>query len=178
MENYNVPNSFEEYMEQIKNVVKNNRKEYNNIGRAIREINFHESEVEANFQYFKDCYDDNHSPEYVVTNLKYNEDELFRKVEKITDDFILSEIKNRDLTRNVLEDTDTFDIEYELEDRWDATMVKTSRLNRDDLIDLLKDKGYYDDFMSTKAIICDALGFSNSFAYTKEDIIREIERIF
>ena len=68
MEN-NIFGSFEDYLETIKMVVKNNRKENNEIGRSLREIHFLENEVDANFEYFRECYDGNESPEYVVEKL-------------------------------------------------------------------------------------------------------------
>jgi hypothetical protein len=52
MEN-NIFGSFEDYLEVIKMIVKNNRNKNNEIGRSLREIHFLENEVDANFEYFR-----------------------------------------------------------------------------------------------------------------------------
>ena len=178
MEN-NIFGSFEDYVESIKDIVRNNRKESNELGRSIREIHFHENEVDANFEYFRECYDSNETPEYVVSNLKYNEDELFRKLEHLTDSFILNEVTSRCLTRSVISNADTDDLEDEVEDRWDATMVQKSRISREELLDMLMDRGYdYRDVSSPKAIICELLGFYNSFSVTFDEAVNELKKLF
>ena len=178
MEN-NIFGSFEDYIESIKDIVRNNRKESNELGRSIREIHFHENEVDANFEYFRECYDSNETPEYVVSNLKYNEDELFRKLEHLTDSFILNEVTSRCLTRSVISNADTDDLEDEVEDRWDATMVQKSRISREELLDMLMDRGYdYRDVSSPKAIICELLGFYNSFSVTFDEAVNELKKLF
>ena len=178
MEN-NIFGSFEDYVESIKDIVRNNRKESNELGRSIREIHFHENEVDANFEYFRECYDSNETPEYVVSNLKYNEDELFRKPEHLTDSFILNEVTSRCLTRRVISNADTDDLEDEVEDRWDATMVQKSRISREELLDMLMDRGYdYRDVSSPKAIICELLGFYNSFSVTFDEAVNELKKLF
>jgi hypothetical protein len=178
MEN-NIFGSFEDYIESIKDIVRNNRKESNELGRSIREIHFHENEVDANFEYFRECYDSNETPEYVVSNLKYNEDELFRKPEHLTDSFILNEVTSRCLTRSVISNADTDDLEDEVEDRWDATMVQKSRINREELLDMLMERGYdYRDISSPKAIICELLGFYNSFSVTFDEAVNELKKLF
>lgn len=175
MEN-NIFCSFEDYVESIKDIVRNNRKESNELGRSIREIHFHENEVDANFEYFRECYDSHEDPKYVVSNLKYNEDELFRKPEHLTDSFILNEVTSRCLTRSVISNADTDDLEDEVEDRWDKTLYKLRDIDVEDAIEILKDKGRYDDYSSPKAIICEALDFNNSFSYSLEDVINEIKK--
>lgn len=177
MEN-NIFGSFEDYIESIKDIVRNNRKESNELGRSIREIHFHENEVDANFEYFRECYNSNENPEYVVSNLKYNEDELFRKPEHLTDSFILNEVTSRCLTRSVISNADTDDLEDEVEDRWDKTLYKLRDIDVEDAIEILKGKGRYDDYSSPKAIICEALDFNNSFSYSLEDVINEIKKIW
>lgn len=178
MEN-NIFGSFEDYIESIKDIVRNNRKESNELGRSIREIHFHENEVDANFEYFRECYDSNETPEYVVSNLKYNEDELFRKPEHLTDSFILNEVTSRCLTRSVISNADTDDLEDEIEDRWDATMVQKSRISREELLDMLMERGYdYRDISSPKAIICELLGFYNSFSVTFDEAVNELKKLF
>lgn len=171
--------SFEDYIESIKDIVRNNRKESNELGRSIREIHFHENEVDANFEYFRECYDSNETPEYVVSNLKYNEDELFRKPEHLTDSFILNEVTSRCLTRSVISNADTDDLEDEVEDRWDATMVQKSRISREELLDMLMERGYdYCDISSPKAIICELLGFYNSCCVSYEEACAELKKLF
>lgn len=177
MEN-NIFGSFEDYIESIKDIVRNNRKESNELGRSIREIHFHENEVDANFEYFRECYNSNETPEYVVSNLKYNEDELFRKPEHLTDSFILNEVTSRCLTRSVISNADTDDLEDEVEDRWDKTLYKLRDIDVEDAIEILRGKGRYDDYNSPKAIICEALDFNNSFSYSLEDVINEIKKIW
>lgn len=179
MEN-NIFKSFEDYLEAIKMVVKNNRKENNEIGRSLREIHFLENEVDANFEYFRACYDGNESPEYVVSNLRYNENDLFRKIENITNECILSEVNERYLTDNVISEADTNDLEYELKERWDSNLVNLCEVDDTYLIDELVRRGQYSAFgkNSAKSIICEALGFSNSYAFSKEEIIAEIEKLF
>jgi hypothetical protein len=177
MEN-NIFGSFEDYIESIKDIVRNNRKESNELGRSIREIHFHENEVDANFEYFRECYNSNETPEYVVSNLKYNEDELFRKPEHLTDSFILNEVTSRCLTRSVISNADTDDLEDEVEDRWDKTLYKLRDIDIEDAIEILRSKGCYDDYGTPKAVICEALGFSNNFAYTLDDVINEIKKFW
>lgn len=178
MEN-NIFGSFEDYIESIKDIVRNNRKESNELGRSIREIHFHENEVDANFEYFRECYDSNETPEYVVSNLKYNEDELFRKPEHLTDSFILNEVTRRCLTKDVISNADTDDLEDEIEDRWDATMVQKSRISREELLDMLMERGYdYRDISKPKAIICELLGFYNSFSVTFDEAVNELKKLF
>lgn len=179
MEN-NTFRSFEDYLEAIKMVVKNNCKENNEIGRSLREIHFLENEVDANFEYFRECYNGNESPEYVISNLRYNESDLFRKIDNITNECILSEVNERYLIDNIISQADTDDLEYELKERWDSNLVNLYDVDDSDLIDELVRRGQYSAFgeKATKSIICEALGFSNSFAFSKEEIIAEIEKLF
>ena len=174
----NIFGSFEDYIKSIKDIVRNNRKESNELGRSIREIHFHENEVDANFEYFRECYDSNETPEYVVSNLKYNEDELFRKPEHLTNSFILNEVTSRCLTRSVISNADTDDLEDEVEDRWDKTLYKLRDIDVEDAVEILRSKGRYYDYGTPKAVICEALGFSNSFAYTLDEVISKIKEIW
>lgn len=41
--------SFDDYMDVIKELIKNNKNEKNDIGRSLREINFTVEEVEPNY---------------------------------------------------------------------------------------------------------------------------------
>jgi hypothetical protein len=178
MEN-NIFGSFEDYLETIKMVVKNNREENNEIGRSLREIHFLENEVDANFEYFRECYDGNESPQYVVANLRFNENDLFRKIDNITDECILSEVNTRFIADDVISSADTDDLEDEILERWDKTLVNPDELEVDELLDLLEKKDgrrYYGD--NKKDIICELLGFNNSFGYTVEEAIEEIKKIW
>lgn len=176
---FNFVGSFDDYMQCIKDIIKKSRHESTEMGRSIREIHFLENEVEANFEYFRECYDSLEGPEYVVSNLKYNEDELFRKIDNITDYKILSEVTSRDLTRSVISDADTDDLEDEIEDRWDTTMVRKSSISKEELLDMLMEQGYdYRDINNPKAIICELLGFYNSFSVTFDEAVNELKKLF
>jgi hypothetical protein len=178
MEN-NTFNNFEEYLKIVKEVIKNNCKENNEIGRSLRKISFLEAEVDANFQYFRECYNNDESPEYVISNLKYNEDELYRKIDNITDSCILDEVNTRNLTNDVISQADTYDLEEEIDDRWDKTLYKLRDIDVEDAIEIIKQKnGYYNDYTSPKAIISEALGLSNSYSYTVDEIIEKIKKIW
>lgn len=178
MEN-NIFGSFEDYLETIKMVVKNNRKENNEIGRSLREIHFLENEVDANFEYFRECYDGNESPEYVVANLRFNENDLFRKIDNITDECILSEVNTRYIADDVISSADTDDLEDEILERWDKTLVNPDELEVDELLDLLEKRNgrrYYGD--NKKAVICELLGFYNDFSTTYEEAVEALKKIF
>ena len=175
---YKAPGSFEDYIEQIKKLVKENRHASNEVGRSIREIHFLEDEVDANFQYFRECYDSNETPEYVVSNLKYNEDELFRKLDNITDYWITSEVHSRCLTRDIISDADIDDLEDEVDDRWDKTMIRKSSLTIEDLRDMMFEHGVHSDYGNPKDVICELLGFYNSYSVTFEEACAELKKIF
>ena len=170
--------SFDDYMQCIKDLIKASRHESTEMGRSIREIHFLEDEVEPNFQYFRECYDSNETPEYVVSNLKLNEDELFRKLDNITDYWITNEVKYRSLSRDIISDADTDDLEDELEDRWDTSMVHKSKLTVEDLLELLEKKGHYTDYGKPKNVICELLGFYNSWSVSYEEACAELKKLF
>jgi hypothetical protein len=171
--------SFDDYMQCIKDLIKTSRHERTEMGRSIREIHFLEDEVEPNFEYFRECYDSHEDPEYVVSNLKYNEDELFRKIDNLTDNKILEEVNSRCLAKDVISNADTDDLEDEIEDRWDTTMVQKSRISREELLDMLMEQGYdYRDISSPKAIICELLGFYNSWSVSYEEACVELKKMF
>ena len=170
--------SFDDYMQCIKDLIKASRHESTEMGRSIREIHFLEDEVEPNFQYFRECYDSHEDPEYVVSNLKLNEDELFRKLDNITDYWITNEVKYRSLSRDIISDADTDDLEDELRDRWDTSMVDKNHLSIEDLKEMLFNRGIDCAYGEPKDVICEVLGFSNSFAVTYEDVISELKKMF
>ena len=135
--------------------------------------------VEPNFQYFRECYDVNQTPSEALINLKYNEDELYRKVDNITDRFILNEVESRCLTREVISDCYTDDLEWEIRDRHDATLVDKDSLDDEELFEILESRRkYFFNGNDKKSIICDILGFSNDFGYTIEDTINELKKIW
>ena len=68
--------SFEDYLQDIQKLIVDNCKLSNEIGWSIRDIGFTCEEIESNFQYFRDCYDDRQTPENVLKNIKYNEGQL------------------------------------------------------------------------------------------------------
>lgn len=179
MEN-NTFRSFEDYLEAIKMVVKNNKYEHNNIGRSIRKINFGEEEITPNSEYFKRYYESNITPEKAIENLIDVDDELFRKINRLPNDLIVDEVDNRYLTFEILSKADTDDLEDELKNRWDSNLVNLYDVDDTDLIDELVRRGQYSvtGGKGAKAIICEALGFSNSFSFSKEEIIAEIEKLF
>ena len=178
MEN-NIFGSFEDYLETIKMVVKNNRKKNNEIGRSLREIHFLENEVDANFEYFRKCYDGNKLPEYVVANLRFNENDLFRKIDNITDECILSEVNTRFMADDVISSTDTEVLENEILERRDRTLINPDELEVDELLDLLEKRDgcrYYSD--DKKAVICELLGFYNSSSTTYEEAVEALKKFF
>jgi hypothetical protein len=165
-------------MQCIKDLIKTSRHESTEMGRSIREIHFLEDEVEPNFEYFRECYDSHEGPEYVVSNLKYNEDELFRKIDNLTDNKILEEVNSRCLAKDVISNADTDDLEDEVDDRWDKTMVRKQYLNVEDLLEMLAERGKYYDYGNPKDVICELLGFYNSFSVTFDEAVVELKKLF
>lgn len=177
MKNEIINGSFEDYLNDIKELIRNNKNEKSELGRSIREINFHENEVDANFEYFREYYDTNEKPYNVVYNLKYNEDCLYRKIEYLSDNIILNEVDDRYLTSQILSDTSTSELEEEIEDRWDCNLINKYRLSEEELMELLQLQCFNNFFYgkTKKQILCEVLGFNNSIGYTKEDMIRAIQ---
>ena len=91
---------------------------------------------------------------------------------------ILEEVNSRCITKDVISNADTDDLEDEVEDRWDATMVKKSRLSVEELMDLLQEKGHYSDYGKPKDVICELLGFYNSWSVSYEEACAELKKIF
>lgn len=170
--------SFEDYIQDIKNLIILHKKDLkSNLGRTIRNIDLTCDEIDVNYEYFRETYDANESPEYVLNNLKYNTEELYRKIDNVTDDMLIQEVNNRSLGKYFLEDMDTRDLEEELEGRWDYSKYDISLVCTSELIEELKDRGHY--LFEGKNLIhnlCLALGLDNTFAYTKEEIINEINK--
>lgn len=170
--------SFGEYMMDIEMLVRNNKYEHNNIGRSIRKIDFTIEEINPNVDFFKKCYNDNMTPEEAIESLPDNNRELLRYIKHLTDNVIMEEVDERYLTSRILSDADTDDLEDELRDRWDTSMVDKNHLSIMDLKEMLFNRGVDCAYGEPKDVICEVLGFSNSFAVTYEDVINELKKIF
>lgn len=170
--------SFDEYLDEIKKLIILHKKDMkSDLGRTIRNIDLTCDEVDVNHDYFRETYDANETPEYVLNNLKYNTEELYRKIDNVTDDILIQEVNSRSLGKYLLENIDTRDLEDELEGRWDYSKYDISLACTSELIEELKDRGHY-VFEGKNLIynLCLALGLNNIFAYTKEEIIDEINK--
>ena len=172
--------SFGDFMLDIRMLIMNNKHEHNAMGRSIRSIDFTVDEITPNNEYFKKCYESDMTPEESIVSLADNHDELLRHIKHIPNKFILEEVYNRYMIHEILSETDTDDLEDEVRDRWDSNLISIYDVDDDELIDELVRRGQYSvsEGKGAKAIICEALGFSNSFAYSKEDIIAEIKKRF
>ena len=167
--------SIEDYLEDIKNLIKN----YRNIDdvwirRSIQNSQITAEEVDINYEYFREEYDSNKSPMNVLLNIHHNTNDLYRKIDNITDDDIIEEITSRNIGMCCLRNVNTEDLEEEILDRWDNTLIK-----KEDYQNELEEEIEYrllKDCKTLKETICKALGFNNSFAYSKEDIINEINK--
>lgn len=166
--------SFEDYLQDIQKLIVDNCKSSNEIGWSIRHIGFTCEEIEPNFQYFRDCYDDRQTPEDVLKNIKYNEDELFRKISNISDESAINIINDRCLGKYCLDYVYTDDLEDEISTRWDCSMIKEEELSTERMLEIIKERGDSVLNKPLKILICEALGFSNHFTYTKDEIIEEL----
>lgn len=171
--------AFKEYVDNLKRRVVDNKLKHNQIGRNIRELIIDDSFIDNNISYFKEQYKCGYSPENVLEQIETDINELYVKIGDISDDYIVDEFNNRDLSRYNLRNVDTDDLEMELDSRWDTSYKNIHSLSRDELLEELgvEEGDILDGYDSVKEVICKALGFSNSFAYTKEDIINEIIKI-
>lgn len=170
--------SFDDYLEDVKKLIILHKTDMKSkLGRTIRNIDLTCDEVDVNYDYFRETYDANETPEYVLNNLKYNTEELFRKIDNVTDDVLIQEVTKRGISRYLLENIDTRDLEEELDGRWDYNKYDISFFNTSELIEELKERGHY-VFEGKNLIhkLCLALGLNNTFAYTKEEIIKEITK--
>lgn len=147
--------------------------------RVIKFLGLRMCDVDNNPDYFSECFDNEYTPIEAIEKLRYNEGELIRDIESFSDELLMEEINSRRLHLSIIRDADTDDLEYEIENRWDKTLCRASQMDRDELLDAL---GLTEDNIYTtndpREAICKALGFSNGFAYTKEEIIREVEKVF
>lgn len=174
-------NSFGEYLMDIYMLIKENKDKGNKMGYSIRRVDFDETDIYPNEKYFKECFEGNETPEHVIENLHYNEDELCRKIKRFKDETIIDEVSRRGLIYSILSNADTDDIECELGNRWDSTLLRVCDLSDEDLIDELIRRNHYKFSCKNDgklAIICETLGLSNSFAYTEDEVINEIKKLF
>ena len=98
-------------------------------------------------------------------------------IDKASNDELLDEIEHRDLIDRCVSMARTWQLEDELSYRWDATMIKLENASREELMEALgiEEGDIVDKESSCKDVICKALGFTNSFAYSVDDIINEIK---
>lgn len=168
---------FKEYLERVKNCVTDNKLKYNQIGRNIRSLNINDTFIDNNISYFEEQHKCGYSPENVLDQIETDINELYVKIEDISDDYFTDEFNNRNLARYNLSNVDTDDLERELDSRWDTSYRNIHSLSRNELLDLLniEEGDVLDGYDSIKEVICKALGFPNSFAYSVDDIITEIK---
>lgn len=170
--------AFKEYVNRLKNCIVDNKLKHNQIGRNIRSLNINDSFIDNNISYFEEQHKCGYSPENVLEQIETDINELYVKLSDISDDYFTDEFNNRNLARYNLSNVDTDDLERELDSRWDTSYRNIHSLSRDELLELLdiEEGDVLDGYDSIKEVICKALGFYNSFAYTKEDIINEINK--
>ena len=144
--------------------------------RVIKFLGLRMCDVDNNPDYFSECFDNEYTPIKAIESLRYNEDELLRDIESFSDDLLMEEVKNRRLHLDIIRDADTDDLEYEIENRWDKSLCRVNQMDRDELLDAL---GLTEDNIYTtndpREAICKALGLSNSFAYTNDELIEIIK---
>lgn len=167
--------SFEDYLEDIKNLIRNYR-EINDvwIRRSIQNSQITPEEVDVNYEYFREEYDSNKTPMSVLLNIHHNTDDLYRKIDNIPDEDIIEESLSRNIGTCCLRNVNTEELEEEILDRWDCSLIKkeTAQNDLEEEIEYILSK----NSKTLKDAICRVLGFNNSFAYSKEDIINEINK--
>ena len=70
------------------------------------------------------------------------------------------------------------DLGYSFHLREDKTLYKLRDIDVEDAIEILRGKGRYDDYSSPKAIICELLGFYNSWSVSYEEACIELKKLF
>ena len=169
--------TFDEYVETIHKLYLKHCKLNDDIAKSIRSSGITYDGIDANKIYLQECYDSMVQPENVLKNIKYDTDELFRKLEDISDDELCFEITKRNLNRDVLTDIDTYDLEDELSNRNNRSDILLGEASREDLLERLGiDESNIIQNETTKQVICRALGFPNAIAYDVNDIIEEIRK--
>lgn len=170
--------SFDDYIYELKDIAKTHRCDKNQLGINIRTLQIDSDFIENNISYFREQYDSNYTPINTLSQIETDIDELLFKLTDIPDDNLIEEINNRNLGKYCIEYIHTDDLEEEVLSRWDKSLIEPGKFSRDELLEELGiDEGdILDGNDSVKAVICKALGFNNSFAYSKEDIINEINK--
>jgi hypothetical protein len=168
--------TFSHYLAKVKQIIKENRGQMNDIGKTIRWLDFQECEVEPNIGYFRESYEAEIIPEQAICYLRNNIDELYRKISDFDDNVILNEVSSRNLEQDIIRNAWTTDLEDEINDRSDTNFVNKYALDTDELMDLLKMNN--NTYNSSKEAICEALGFYNSFSYSLDEVINKIKEIW
>ena len=158
---------FNKYLLDIKSIINSSGNNFTPISRLIKAVQLNHRTVDNNKEYFLDCFNSNMSPDDAILSLKYNEEDLLRNIGDFSDDVIIQEVKNRYISNEFVGDIDTNTLEEELESRWDKTSINYP--NEVTLSDFISD-------YTLSEVICAALGLSNTFAYTKEEIIEELKK--
>ena len=157
---------FNKYLLDIKSIINSSGNNFTPISSLIKAVQLNHRTVDNNKEYFLDCFNSNMSPDAAILSLKYNEEDLLRNIGDFSDDVIIQEVKNRYISKEFVDDIDTNTLEEELESRWDKTSINCP--NEVTLNDIICD-------YSLSEVLCAALGLSNTFSYTKEEIIEEIK---
>ena len=98
-------------------------------------------------------------------------------IEDVSDFDLINEISARMLESEVLQNVSTSDLEDELSSRVDSTFTDIKDLDEEDLYHLLS-KIKKHNHNTKKEIISEALGFYNSFAYTIDEAIEELKKVW
>ena len=95
------------------------------------------------------------------------------ELKDFTDGELMDEIARRDIAWKVIDDVSTNILEKELTlFRKDATLVVPDDISSHKLMELLVEK---EGRNALQIAICGALGLSNAFSYSKEELIKMIE---
>lgn len=172
--------AFKQYIEEVKKCVVDNKIKHNQIGRNIRGLSIDEDFIDANILYFKGQYEGGYTPEDVLDQIETDTNELYIRMNDVSDDYFIDEVNNRNLGRYCIEEVSTTDLEEELDRRYDTSYRNIYNMPRNEILEILNiDEGdIIDGNLTVKDVICKALGLSNSFSYNREEIIEEIKKYF
>ena len=90
----------------------------------------------------------------------------------ITDSELMDEVVRRDISWKFVDDIKTKDLEWELSHRKDTHWINPDNVSSNKLMELLVEN---EGRNALKIAICGALGLSNSFAYSDEEIITMVK---
>lgn len=172
--------TFEEFLEEIKFLVKKSNKKQVNY--ALSSIYFKENEILPNIEYFRFCYNFGDSPESALIRLPEHENELFRKIDNFSDKNIKKEFNSRELDA----DLSNVDIDSLLEELNNRSFLgneygKIEDFNTQTLINELADRNdanllcvvaQHGKFRQTLGQL---LNISNDFAYTDDELIELVK---